>query len=330
MQQETTKMLGRETISTAASIAGNTRAGILSQWILRNYIHVCKIFNTQEKLDSLFDFWVTTTAKLTDEEFKRGVLGCQQHEKYMPSSAAFLEHAKGLLDFEEAFQFALEEKYPSPAIYYARKKIKNWGALDEKGQRQRFRETYKAICYEILEGEKLDTLEFDLFITAHYENKYKNASMRSIGFYYDAYYGTPAIDDNGIRDKQVNDPNFDSDKKILIVDDDECTRLVLKHFSRDLGYKAYTAYDIRSALVIYPKTNLILMDINLPDNVDGFEICRQIRKYDTTLPIIGMTALNDFEELKPEAKAAGLTAFLEKPLEFEGLRDIANKYLTCA
>jgi CheY-like chemotaxis protein len=327
MQQETTKMLGRETISTAASIAGNTRAGILSRWILRNYIHVCKIFNTQEKLDGLFDFWVTTTAKLTDEEFKRGVLGCQQHEKYMPSSAAFLEHAKGLLEFEEAFQFVLEEKYPSPVIYYALKKIKNWGALDEIGRRQRFREAYKAICYEILEGEKLDTFEYDLFVTEHYENKYKNAPMRDIHFYDDVYYGSPAIlDDTGIRDKQINDPNFDSAKKILIVDDDNCTRAALKYFCRELNYKAYTVVDFHAALTIYPKTALVLMDINLPE-IDGLEICRQIRKYDTELPIIGMTALADFEELKPEAKVAGLTELLEKPLEFERLRDITNKYL---
>lgn len=85
---------------------------------------------------------------------------------------------------------------------------------------------------------------------------------------------------------------------ILIADDNKQILSVLERYARNEGYEVILAEDGRQALELYAKNpvNLVLLDVMMP-NVDGFEVCRRIRK-ESSVPIILITARGeDFERI---------------------------------
>ena len=80
-------------------------------------------------------------------------------------------------------------------------------------------------------------------------------------------------------------------KTVLIVDDEKNIVDILSFNLKKEGYEIITAYDGEAALTEYSKRrpDIILLDIMLP-LIDGFEVCRLIRKSDKTTPIIMLTA----------------------------------------
>jgi CheY-like chemotaxis protein len=77
--------------------------------------------------------------------------------------------------------------------------------------------------------------------------------------------------------------------------------------------------------------SLILMDMQMPV-MGGCDATRAIRRLEredaTTIPIIAMTA-NAFDEDIREAFDAGMNEHVAKPVDFEILFRVINKYLTC-
>ena len=66
-----------------------------------------------------------------------------------------------------------------------------------------------------------------------------------------------------------------SPEKILIVDDEQQNRDVLRRLMTRLGYEAITASNGDAALrsVRADRPDLVLLDVNMP-GIDGFEVCR--------------------------------------------------------
>lgn len=79
-------------------------------------------------------------------------------------------------------------------------------------------------------------------------------------------------------------------EKILIVDDEKTMVKVLKFNLEKEGFEVKAAYDGEEALkAIYSVSpDVIVLDIMLP-GLDGFEVCRRVRK-DLDIPIIMLTA----------------------------------------
>lgn len=78
--------------------------------------------------------------------------------------------------------------------------------------------------------------------------------------------------------------------KLLIADDNKQITSILKEYSEKDGYEAVVAYDGEQALQEFGKDkfDLILLDVMMPKK-DGFEVCREIRKF-SAVPIIMVTA----------------------------------------
>lgn len=78
--------------------------------------------------------------------------------------------------------------------------------------------------------------------------------------------------------------------KILVVDDDKNICELLKLYLENDGYTVYVVNDGAEAVSTFQnKTpNLVLLDIMLP-KMDGWQVCREIRKFSST-PIIMLTA----------------------------------------
>ena len=86
--------------------------------------------------------------------------------------------------------------------------------------------------------------------------------------------------------------------KLLIADDNKQITSILKEYSEKDGYEAVVAYDGEQALQEFGKDkfDLILLDVMMPKK-DGFEVCREIRKF-SAVPIIMVTARGeDFERI---------------------------------
>src|SRR5690554_1054958 len=81
-----------------------------------------------------------------------------------------------------------------------------------------------------------------------------------------------------------------SKEKVLIVDDEKTLVKALKFNLEKEGFHADTAYDgeeaLRKAFAVNP--DIIVLDLMLP-GVDGFEVCRRLRKK-SEIPIIMLTA----------------------------------------
>ncbi|HEX2915528.1 MAG TPA: response regulator transcription factor [Chloroflexia bacterium] len=84
-----------------------------------------------------------------------------------------------------------------------------------------------------------------------------------------------------------------TDKLILIIDDDRSIAELVKLYLGNEGYKVEIAYTGREGLNKFSQVQpaLVLLDLMLPE-VDGYEVCRQLRK-ESNVPIIMMTARGD-------------------------------------
>ncbi len=103
---------------------------------------------------------------------------------------------------------------------------------------------------------------------------------------------------------------------ILVVDDDETSRQLLKHFINKIGHTAILAIDGNAALDIINKQtpDLILLDILMPVK-DGYELLKTIRS-DIRLrhiPIVMITAVDEFKSVIKCIKD-GADDYLPKPI----------------
>lgn len=81
--------------------------------------------------------------------------------------------------------------------------------------------------------------------------------------------------------------------KILVVDDEKKIVSLVRSYLEREGYRVKEAYDGRQALDAFEreKPDLIILDLMLPE-IDGLEVCRQIRRA-SDIPIIMLTARDE-------------------------------------
>ena len=85
---------------------------------------------------------------------------------------------------------------------------------------------------------------------------------------------------------------------ILIADDHRQITSILSEYAKKEGYTVSIANDGKEALSLFSRNtfDLVLLDVMMPE-MDGFQVCREIRKT-STVPIIMVTARGeDFERI---------------------------------
>lgn len=108
---------------------------------------------------------------------------------------------------------------------------------------------------------------------------------------------------------------------VLIVDDEEPNRALLRDLLEGLGYETREAIDGAQALAMVAQRapDLILLDVMMP-GMDGFQVCRRLKQAPDTapIPIIMVTALSE----RPErilGIQAGANDLLTKPVDTQDL-----------
>ncbi len=144
---------------------------------------------------------------------------------------------------------------------------------------------------EIGKGTKFSfTINFEIDSSAHIEKRVKQEEARHL------------IETN---------KNY----KILIVEDNKINQIVTKSLLEKQDYQCVVVQNGKEALeeVRANKYDLVLMDINMPI-MNGNEATEIIRSFNTTLPIIALTAA-DIEEVKDNYLEIGYNDIIIKPFD---------------
>ena len=109
------------------------------------------------------------------------------------------------------------------------------------------------------------------------------------------------------------------EKKILIVEDEQNIVDILSFNLEREGYDTIEAYDGPTGLKLALEENpdLILLDLMLP-GVDGFDVCRQIRRAGHATPILMLTAREE-EADKVLGLELGADDYITKPFSMREL-----------
>lgn len=107
--------------------------------------------------------------------------------------------------------------------------------------------------------------------------------------------------------------------KILVVEDDRELNKALCKYLNVNGYHAHGCLNVESAYdSMYENVfDAIISDIMLP-SIDGFEFAETVRKTNTEIPILFMTARDDIFS-KKRGYRAGIDDYMVKPINFDEL-----------
>lgn len=107
--------------------------------------------------------------------------------------------------------------------------------------------------------------------------------------------------------------------KILVVEDDRDLNRAVCAFLNQSGYGAAGCLSAADAYdAMYGETfDLIVSDIMMP-GIDGYEFARTVRELDENIPILFMTARDDFAS-KQRGYQAGIDDYMVKPIDLDEL-----------
>jgi len=121
-----------------------------------------------------------------------------------------------------------------------------------------------------------------------------------------------------------------SNRTIMVVEDYDDTRMLLKQGLEMLGYSVLEASNGQEAVDIADRErpDLILMDLDLPI-LDGIAATQQIRQQEhmESVPIVAVTAY-PLSYSRVKAFAKGCNEYMPKPIDMSELARVVNRYLS--
>jgi len=104
--------------------------------------------------------------------------------------------------------------------------------------------------------------------------------------------------------------------RILVVEDQDSIRRMIEALVQARGYDVTAVASGTKAIDVAMTNppNLVLLDLNLPGQYDGFEVCRRLRGDPATsrIPVVIISALDD-QDSRNRATEAGATSYYTKP-----------------
>jgi two-component system cell cycle response regulator DivK len=127
---------------------------------------------------------------------------------------------------------------------------------------------------------------------------------------------------------QLHNEN-DQRRTILVVDDFDDTRLLLRTWLHKKGYRVVEAENGNEAIAKATDINpdLIIMDVEMPE-LDGLSATRKIRKLKDSaeLPIVAVSAYGA-DQFREQALAAGCNEYVSTPFEPDELEQLIRSLI---
>lgn len=107
---------------------------------------------------------------------------------------------------------------------------------------------------------------------------------------------------------------------ILLIDDEDSLRSVLRLVLQDDGHEVLEAGDGRAGLEMYRQhqADLVITDLAMPE-MNGLDFISEATRRFANVKIIAMTGMADWESCLAKAKALGARRTLQKPFTLEQL-----------
>ena len=122
--------------------------------------------------------------------------------------------------------------------------------------------------------------------------------------------------------------NDNTNKSILIVDDEPANTLLLKKILATRGYSnVMTTLDPTTVMSLQRehKFDLILLDINMPE-MNGYEVIEQLRKTESLNDTQVIATSADIALRDPKNRTeAGFTGYITKPMKMQDLLDVIEQ-----
>jgi len=116
--------------------------------------------------------------------------------------------------------------------------------------------------------------------------------------------------------------------RIMIIEDDEEMRSLLKDFFEEEGFETDSVSNGVDALQMFSKDHfdLVITDIRMP-GLTGLDILPRIRRLKPETPVIVMTAYGS-DDVRRRAFERGATTYLEKPIQLSKLRSVIREMVS--
>ncbi|MCX7952277.1 MAG: ATP-binding protein [Deltaproteobacteria bacterium] len=164
-------------------------------------------------------------------------------------------------------------------------------------------------------------------IVKHYNGKIELKSEEGQGTTFHVHMRFK-IHSKKVQVSDVDVPNF-TGRTILVVEDNPINSMLVERLLQDTKAeirKANNGLEAIEALKQRPRTDIILMDIQMPI-MDGVEATKKLRSMDINIPIIALTAHAFPEELQKYLEI-GCDAVLTKPINKQELYEKIKSFLT--
>ncbi len=114
---------------------------------------------------------------------------------------------------------------------------------------------------------------------------------------------------------------------VLVVDDDESVRDLVRRYLTNAGYDVVAAEDaiVAGHLVVGGAPDLIVLDVNMP-YMDGFEFTAALNA-DDTIPFIPIIFLTARDEGYDRAMELGAVGYINKPVDAHALVSLVRQHL---
>ncbi len=147
------------------------------------------------------------------------------------------------------------------------------------------------------------------------EIRIKSQEGKGSEFYFDLTYEKAVKEEEILLQSRENLSIGTSNFNVLIVDDNKINQIVTQNILKKKGYTCSIASNGMLAIEMLKneKFDLVLMDINMPE-MNGLEATKVIRTFNTHIPIIALTAVEE-GEIRNQALSVGMNDVIIKPYD---------------
>jgi DNA-binding response OmpR family regulator len=118
------------------------------------------------------------------------------------------------------------------------------------------------------------------------------------------------------------------EKKVLIVDDDESSRRLVRSILQTVAATSFKVVEASGGVECLRRVeaegpfDLVLLDVEMQD-LDGYAVCEAIRRVDSTVPVVFVTACSSLAA-RAAGRQAGGDSYLVKPIRQAPLVSLVN------